>query len=166
MTAVIKRLMKNAREHIFAIVIVLVAGVVLWLAVDIRYFNKTEPPMSYSATEYVPDKSIYAPGETLHFTPTLTMGHGGRVTGLRTIINAQTHLAARLCDGGPTKKYPIEQNLDRGVYGDVVTGAPSVTIEIEKMPPGRYKVATNINGYGDQAGQVGHDVYFAITEPC
>lgn len=129
--------------------------------------SQAAPPLRYTQTTYTPDKAVYVPGETLHFTPTLILGYGGRITGLRTIINVDTHRTARLCDGTALKqKYPLDTNLDRGAYGDVMSGLSSVAILIEKMPPGHYKVATNINGYGTQSGEVGHDVYFSIQQPC
>lgn len=125
-----------------------------------------DPPMRYTADAYPPDKDVYAPGDTLYFSPTIILGHGGQVDGLRTIMDTSTHKRARLCNGLPSRQYDIHTTLDRGLSGNIMTGGPNVPIAIERLPPGRYKVATNVHGYGDQAGQIGHDVYFRLETPC
>lgn len=154
-------------DHVYLIVALgaLVAAMVgLWFA--LRPASPAEPPIHWTAAEYTPERHVYAPGDTIVYTPTLRMLYGGEVAGLRSFWDVAHVRPARTCDNAPTPTYEINNNFPAGEYGNLVTGAPSVALPIPALPPGDYTIETNVHGFGVATGQTGYVVRFSVTQAC
>lgn len=160
-----KHLMNKAQEHGLAIIIVLAAAAVLYLAVDLKWFNAPAPPIAYTASVFPAEREFYAPGETLRYTPTLTLRAETEIEGVRILVNARTRRTARLCDGTAAKPIPVLGGAEEGTEANIDGGA-FVAIPIPKLPPGDYWVRSFVHGFGESGGQATYKVMFSITKKC
>jgi hypothetical protein len=152
----------RTRETLYILV---VAGAVLVTVIFVfRLFLPPEPPIHYTHGEYAPDKSVYAPGETLIYTPTLVVKLEGRTDFLRTYWDVTRSAPARLCDGREAPQEQFSRNLPRGIVGNA-RGGNQVRKFVPKMPPGDYVLLSSAVKAGG-GGEGYYEVAFSISEPC
>lgn len=147
-----------------ALVMFVFLGLVVWQ----RYINPPlppVPPIRYSTSVFLPERAVYAPGETLRYTPTLTLRAETEIEGIRTIVSAHTRRTARLCDGTSALPIPIHSGAEEGTEANIDGGA-FVAVPIPKLPPGEYWVRTFVHGFGESSGQATYRVLFSVKEPC
>src|SRR5690349_6716277 len=80
-------------ELIFIVPIAIYAVV---LYIGTWYAQPPAPPLAYTAKEYKPDRLVYLPGDTMVFTPALSVKVVDTVQIVRGIRNAETHGSTRL----------------------------------------------------------------------
>lgn len=162
------RIMKTAHPYITTVAVI-VGTVVMIAMLGIVTYRVTlpplDPPVKYTAAVFPPEKPIYAPGETLRYTPTLILRSETEIGGHRFIMSATTRRIARLCDGTPARPIPVVGGAEEGTEANIDGGA-FVPILIPKLPPGDYWVRSFVHGYGESSGQATYRVFFSVREPC
>jgi hypothetical protein len=98
------------------------------------------PPLAYSDEVYAPERAIVNPGETLFYTPTLTIKQGGYIKIVRSFWNIATNQAATDCDGAAVPSVVVERALPRLLAGEVRGNI--VKLEVPRLPPGRYQLVS------------------------
>lgn len=144
-------------------VLVMVSVLVLVVYTNTHREAPPLPPIHYTQEDYYPDRAVYAPGDTLMYTPTLTINVGGRVDFLRTYWDDTRSQSARLCDGAFAPQDAFSRNLPRGIIGNA-RGGMAVPYTVPKLPPGHYRIlnsATKPSG-----GESDYEVPFEIIETC
>lgn len=122
-----------------------------------------EPPIHYTEAEYPPSKAIYAPGETLTYTPTLVLKVKGHTDFWRSYYDDTRDKTAVLCDGSPSPQDSFWRNLPAGSIGNA-RGGRTVSYVVPKMPPGKYRLQSSATK--PSGGEGYYEVPFEITEPC
>ncbi len=143
-----------------AVAIVMVAVVVFAL---FRLAQPVQPPLHYLQAEYQPARSVYAPLETLSYTPTLEVKTAGRVTVLRSFWNRTKDSAASLCDGSSAPTVEVVRNLPAGTVGNV-RGGRAVLVAVPKLPPGDYWLISS--AVGPSGGQSVTEIPFRVEKSC
>lgn len=172
-----KRFMKRAQPWAMTIAGTMAAVVMLGLLGLVVYQSivppsPPTPPLRYVVSEtdtsiaetFASDRSIYAPGETLIYTPTLIRQKHGRVDVSRAFYDVTRDQSALLCDGSPAPQIEFWRPLPRGVSHNV-RGGRQVLIAIPKMPPGDYLVQSSVIDPAN-GGEAYVEVPFSIREPC
>lgn len=121
------------------------------------------PPLHYTQLAYTPARAVYAPLESMVYTPTLEIKQAGRVDVLRSFWSVTTDSAASLCDGSSAPTTEIKRNLPPGAVGDI-RGARAVRITIPNLPPGDYLLLSSATGPG--GGQSVYQVSFTVIKKC
>ena len=129
----------------------------LFIALTLR-----PPPIDYSQERYLPERAILAPGETLYYTPTLTIAHGGYIKFVRTWWNADTQQVALDCTGAAIPSIVGERSLPVLVAG-VVRGNV-VKLAVPALPPGHYQLVST--AIGPTGGSASYYVPFEVMRPC
>jgi hypothetical protein len=122
-----------------------------------------QPPIRYTQLDYYPDRAVYAPGETLVYTPTLIVNLAGRTNFLRTYWDDTRNQSARLCDGTSVPQDEFSRNLPRGIIGNA-RGGTSVSYTVPKMPPGHYRILNSATK--PSQGESDYEVPFEIRQAC
>lgn len=161
----IRKLMQATRPYIpytpfAAVAIVMVAIAVVAL---IRLAAPPEPPIHYTQAAYLPERALYAPGESLVYTPTLIIKTPGRVTVLRSYWNLGTDRNATLCSGQSAPVIEISRNLPAGSIGNVRDGN-AVRLPVPDLPNGDYLLLSSAVGAG--GGQSVYEVRFRVVGSC
>lgn len=135
------------------------------LAALILIYQRVNPsaPLEYTAHDYAPARADLAPGDTLIYSPTLTVRAPGRIDILRSYWNVDTGTDAVLCSGQPAPIIEISRNRPRGVLNNFRGGA-SVRLPVPNLPPGRYLLLSSASGPG--RGQSEYQVRFSIRQKC
>ena len=120
------------------------------------------PPLSYSDERYTPEHVVVNPGETLFYTPTLTVRQGGYIKIVRSFWNVDLNQAATACDGSPIASIVTERSLPRLLAG-VVRGN-IVRLTVPSLPPGRYQLISS--AIGANGGEAWYHVDFLVDTPC
>jgi hypothetical protein len=120
------------------------------------------PPLSYSGESYAPERTIVNPGETLYYTPTLTVRQGGYIKIVRSFWNVDMSQAATDCDGAAVPSVVVERALPRLLAGEVRGNI--VKLEVPSLPPGRYQLVSA--AVGANGGQTWYYVPFEVDQPC
>jgi hypothetical protein len=121
------------------------------------------PPLHYRSIEYAPARSVYAPGETMVYTPELEVRNAGRVDVLRSFWDVTRDQAATLCSGGSAPIIEVKRNLPAGTVGNV-RGGKAVRVSVPMMPPGDYLLISSATG--PSGGQSVYQVAFSIDAAC
>jgi hypothetical protein len=157
--------MQRSRPYIPYIPFALVAAVMISVTVFalFRLARPADPPIHYLAAEYTPDRTTYAPHETMVYTPSLKITKEGRVDVLRSFWNRTENTAATLCDGSSAPIITTTRNLPAGMVGNV-RGGRAVRIPIPNLPPGDYWLISSASGPG--GGQSVYQVPFSVVRHC
>ena len=152
-----------------------ILGIVATAAVGVALFavyaiviRGPQAPLKYTQKEYQAERAVYAPGETLVYTATLTVKRVGALTLTRGYrISAPGTKAdfgrARLCNG--TNAPVISEMVPpfpEGSLGVNVEG--KVSVPVYDMPPGSYWLVSSV-GKAD-SGESLTQVALTITKPC
>ena len=121
------------------------------------------PSLSYSATDYFPARSVYAPGEVLAYTATLDVALPGSIDIRRGFRTMPDHRWAVLCDGTQSRTMTIAPPP----YPEASVGSAftlPITITLPLLPPGVYELTSSAsNGRG---GESTYRVPFRVARPC
>lgn len=147
------RLVTLAKRHIGTIAIIAVIVVTTLLAI-----RKPNAPLTYA------DEPYYAQydGNTLVYTPTITINRDGRVSFLASLWNLQTHTIAAHCDGTPVNDvgwayaYYTEQI-------DSVLILPKALV-IGRVDKGTYVLA--ITATKADGGETTYKALLSVDQPC
>lgn len=120
------------------------------------------PPIEYSADYYTPERVALAPGDTLIYTPTLTIAHGGYLKVVRGYWNIDQNQAATDCEGKIVPPIVMERSVPPLVAG-VVRGN-IVKLVIPALPPGHYWLSST--AMGPTGGTASYLVGFSVVKPC
>jgi hypothetical protein len=154
------RLYRLSIDHLYIIIAsaaVFVACYGLWSALN------TSAPLHYTQVEYTPERSIYAPGETMVYTPALEVKRAGRVDVLRSFWSRSADESATLCNGESAPTITVTRNLPTGTVGNV-RGGRAVRVEIPDLPPGDYLLLSSASG--PVGGQSVYEVRFSVRQAC
>jgi hypothetical protein len=161
----IKKLMSATKPYIpyfpFAIVAVVMIAVTIFAL--LRLAQPPEPPLHYTAAEYPAARPVYAPMETMIYTPTLIVKQEGRIDVLRSFWSRTLDSAALLCDGSPAPTIEARRNLPAGTVGDI-RGGRAVLVPIPNLPPGDYWLISSATGPG--GGQSVYQTPFRVVRAC
>lgn len=120
-------------------------------------------PFEYTRDEYQAEHFIYAPGETLVYTPTLTVKRSGVFDtrrGWRTRPAAQR---ARDCAGNPIP--PIVDNPPPFPPDAIDTDVETrVAVPVPNLPPGDYWLVSSVTK--PDGGESITKVAFRVLTPC
>jgi hypothetical protein len=155
------RLKRFSVDHLYLVV---VAGAVFVVVYALWNALQTEPPIHYTQATYEPNKAVYAPGETLIYTPSLQVAQEGWTDFLRTFWDATRDSSAKLCDGSDAPQDAFSRNLPRGILGNA-RGGRAVSVVVPKMPPGDYILQSSAVKHSG-GGQGYYEVKFSITQAC
>lgn len=122
-----------------------------------------EPPIHYTQDEYLPARAIYAPGQTMIYSPTLIIRTPGRVDVFRSFWNRDKDANAALCSGQPAPTISVSRNFPATTLGNV-RGGSRVQVLIPPLPPGRYWLLSS--AVGPDGGQSMYQVPFVIAKQC
>lgn len=122
----------------------------VFVAVLIRIAQPPPPSLAYSAATYLPGKAVYLAGETMIFTPTITVQHPGIVDARRGWRTFPWDDRARLCDGTPAKIITSEPPpFPPSAVGKKIVLA--ISVPVPDLPTGDYKlVSTSFNKQGGE----------------
>lgn len=157
--------MKRFRAHIVEISIAVATFiVVIVVALILVQREGAGPPLSYTEPEYAAERMVYAPGETLVYTASLTIARAGDIEeverGFRTRPAAGR---ARLCDGAYAPL--IETDPPPFPAEAVGTEVESrIEVPIPNLPPGDYWVISSAKK-GD-GGEALTEVAFSVLVSC
>ena len=143
---------------VIGIAILFVLGRVL-----VQIAQPPEPPLHYTQAEYKAEKAVYAPGESMVYSPTLIVARAGRIDVLRSFWSRTKDANATLCSGVSAPTISVSRNFPASVVGNVRGGA-RVQLLIPPLPPGDYwllSTATGANG-----GQGVYQVPFRVERAC
>ena len=147
-----------------ACVAALCVGVALF-AVYTLVLRTPVAPLTYVSPSYIADRQVYAPGDTLVYTPALTVERAGITQVTRSFWDVDKGSFALLCDGTPA---PTLRNDPRvfpaRAHGKAV--ANRVPIKIPNLPPGRYLVSSSAVKPTGDGGEALSEVEFLIARPC
>lgn len=143
-------------DHLY-LVVALGAALVCVLGLYLALYQP--PPLQYSQRYYDPARPVYAPGETLSFTPTLQYRDWGAYTVRRTFNSRVTGTTAKLCDGTNAPPHDIPFTLAFEVVG--VYREPNTGEKVPNLPPGDYWLIGSVVGRRAQ-----YQVAFKIVQPC
>lgn len=133
------------------------------VVVLVRLAQPPEAPLHYTQAEYLPDKPVYTPGDTMTYSPTLVLRSGGRIDVLRSFWSRNQDRSATICSGQSAPVIQISRNLPAGSVGDVRGGA-RVRIMIPDLPPGDYWLLSS--AVGPDGGQSLYQVPFSVKKEC
>jgi hypothetical protein len=119
-------------------------------------------PVAYSAASYTAEREVVNPGETLYYTPTLTIRQGGYVRFVRSFWDIGRNQVALDCEGNTTASIVVDRSIPPIVAG-VVRGN-IVRLKIPMMPPGDYELVST--AIGPNGGQAYYTVRFRVDTPC
>jgi hypothetical protein len=118
--------------------ILFVFGVML-----VRLAQPPAPPLEYTQDIYQSERTIYAPGETLTYTASLTIKRAGVVDLVRGWRTRPAEGRARLCNG---ENAPIIAEtpppFSPGSVGTEVEGR--INVVIPQLPPGDYWLVSSV----------------------
>lgn len=140
-----------------------VVGVAVLVYALILVTSPPEPPIHYTQAEYAPARAVYAPGESMVYSPTLIIKAAGRVDVFRSFWDRDRDQNAALCSGGAAPTIAISRNFPMSVIGNV-RGGSRVQLLIPNLPPGRYWLLSSASGPG--GGQSVYRVPFDVTQKC
>lgn len=142
------------------VAMVMIAVLVIVIA---RIANPAAPPLRYTQDVYQPERAVYAPGETMVYTATLTVERAGAIHIVRGWRTLPGHARARLCDGSNAPvlqdtppPFPPEA-VDSEVEGRIVVTVPN-------LPPGRYVLVTSATK--DDGGETVTQAPMEVRAPC
>ncbi len=138
--------------------ILFVFGVML-----VRLAQPPEPPLHYTQAEYKPERTIYAPGEPLVYSPTLIVARAGRIDVLRSFWSRTKDANATLCSGQSAPVIQISRNFPPSTVGNV-RGGSRVQLLVPLLPPGDYWLISSASG--PNGGQSVYSVPFKVTQAC
>ena len=152
--------------------ITVAAGIVAALCVGVALFaayslvlRKPQPPLTYTTPAYLPERQVYMPGETLVYTPSLTVERGGLTQATRSFWDVDQWNFARLCDGSdagtiesPKRVFPAR------AHGRAI--ANRVPVKVPNLPPGRYLISSSAHKETANGGEALSEVEFLIATPC
>lgn len=152
-------------KRTLTIVLAVLALLLAIFSALILIYQRVNPaaPLEYTQHEYAAARTELAPGETLVYSPTLTIRAAGRIDILRSFWNADKGSDAVLCSGQPAPIIQISRNRPRGVLNNFRGGAV-VSIPVPNLPPGHYLLLSSASGPG--RGQSDYQVAFRVTKPC
>lgn len=129
------------------------------------YTQPPAPPLAYTAKEYTPERLVYLPGDTMVFTPALSVKVVDTVQIVRGIRNAETHRQALLCDGtlsDVSSRIPAPYgfaDLNAALEGPFPFPIPN-------LPPGRYELNNDVFSLHPSGGSAQYSVFFLVARPC
>ena len=141
-----------------AVVMVVVLAVIL-----VRLAQPPAPPLSYTQGEYTAERPIYAPGDTLVYTASLTIERAGAVQVVRGWRARQSAARVRLCDG---TNAPVVQDTPPPFPPDAVGTEVEGRIEVPvpELPPGDYWLVSTVKK--DDGGEAISKVGVIVERPC
>lgn len=142
---------------IVAVMMMLLLGVAI-----VRGLMPPEPPLAYMQAEYEPERRVLAPGQTLIYTPTLTVNHAGRVELIRSFWDVGRNQSAMLCDDTLAPSVEIVRALPPLLHG--VLRQQPVRLPIPNLKPGTYLLVTSATN--PEGGEAVTQVPFRVTQRC
>lgn len=142
-----------------AVAAVLIVTIFLYLLV-----RPPEPPIHYTQSEYYPDKDVYAPGETMVYSPSLVIRQEGIIEFVRTFWDVTHDRSALLCDSTDAPQDRFLRDFPPGTIGNA-RGGRVVMVLIPKLPPGDYIYRSTAVRWVTP-GQSNYSVQFRIETPC
>lgn len=156
-----KRLAPHVEYLPFALVAVAMAAILV--IVLIRLARPPAPPLAYTQFEYPPERSVYAPGETLVYTPSLRVLRPGALTIRRGWRIRPSGQIATLCDGTtPPIVVSEPPPFPPGAVGMGINRR--VSVEVPVLPPGDYWLVSS--ALKADGGEALTQVAITITRAC
>jgi hypothetical protein len=129
----------------------------------VRIARPAAQPLEYTQTEYDPERPIYAPGETLVYTASLTIKRAGAIDLVRGWRIRPSDGRARLCNGDNAPVIlDTPAPFSPGAVGNEVEGRVSVVVP--DLPPGDYWLVSSVvkKDGGESLTRVG----LSVVRPC
>lgn len=145
-----------------ALIMLVFAGVVFYQRI-VAPPAPPEPPIHYTQGEYLPERSVYAPGESFVYSPTLVIKTAGRIDVFRSFWDRTHDRNATLCSGGSAPTISIARNFPISTVGNV-RGGSRVQLIVPPLPPGDYYLISSASG--PNGGQSVYVVPFSIRREC
>jgi hypothetical protein len=162
----------NRRPLLLYYTVATVAVGALLLVVGIAIARATTPPpappLAYTQNEYQPERSIYAPGETLVYTASLTVKQDGWPNVVRGFRVNPGETRARLCDGTFAKNIVVEPEYQPAPFPPAAVGNEvegRIEVPIPDLRPGDYWLTSSVFK-ASGGGEAVTTVRFSVARAC
>jgi hypothetical protein len=160
---------------------IVVGALALAALIGLGFLIYRGAPIKYADDEYQPGQPIVNVGETLIYTPSLIIQHGGSIEFTRSFYTA-TKKGAVDCAGVPLgdiyakKSYPqdfsglVRDNTVKIAFLPIDTPlppdgmSPNGIVYRHALPPGRYELSSTATG--PTGGEASYIVWWEVTTPC
>ncbi len=125
------------------------------------------PPFTYTQAEYQAERPVYAPGETLSYTASLTIDRAGAIEIIRGFRARPSSGRARLCNGQNATTFGKNPGDEPPPFPPEAIGTEvegRVNISIPELPPGDYWLISSASK--KDGGESLTKVAFSITQKC
>lgn len=160
-----RKLMKDSQPYIVSTAAIAAAVVMLIVLVfaSYRLVQPRAEPFTYTQDTYLAERPIYAPGETLVYTASLTIERAGAIALERGWRTRPGETRARLCNG---ENVPVIVDMpppfSPGAVGTEVEGV--IKVVVPDLPPGDYWLISSISKR--DGGESLTRVAVTVTKPC
>lgn len=152
------------RQARLSLVVALLIGILFVFGVMlVRLAQPPAPPLTYTRDTYQPERVVYAPGETLVYTASLTVDRAGALELTRGWRTRPAEGRARLCNG---ENAPVIHDgpppFSPGAVGTEVEGR--IRVVVPDLPPGDYWLISSV--IKKDGGESLTRVPVRIERPC
>jgi hypothetical protein len=161
MSQVAKRVAPYLPDVLIGTVAIVAIGLLVYVL--IRLTGGPAQPLQYTQSVYAAERPIYAPGDTMSYTATLTIERSGGVRLIRGWRTMPGAARARLCNG---ENAPVIEDVPppfpASAVGHNVEGRVSVVVP--DLPPGDYRLVSTV--YKFDGGESLTEVPVRIIKLC